>query len=121
MSFGRSSDPNKSFRFWKVLGLALAFVAVLYCVSAGVSLYEGKSVRLADLPGLYLASSDDYVIIEGASRGRLVSKSASFDFAYTYAGGTLSCSGPSPFLIRALGGGDLFSLYDFSYLWKKEA
>lgn len=119
--FGRDSDPNKSFRFWKVLSVVLLSVFVIYCGCAFSSLQNGASVSADSLPGFYVASEDHYVLIRDEGSGRLVSGKVSFDFSYTYSAGALSVDGETDFVIRVLGNGDFYSLYDFSYLFKKGA
>ncbi|MCI1245262.1 MAG: hypothetical protein LKG11_04910 [Bacilli bacterium] len=119
LHFGRSSDPNKSFRFWKVLTVALTTVFAVYCVSACASLEKGAGVSADALPGVYVSASDHYVLIRDGSSGRLVSGKVSFDFSYEYSSGALDCDGETDFVIRVLGNGDFYSLYDFSYLFKR--
>jgi len=119
--FGRNSDPNKSFRFWKVLTVVITTVFVVYCVSACVSLKDGVNVAADTLPGVYVSASDHYVLIKDGSSGRLVSGKVSFDFVYKYSAGSLDCDGETDFVVKVLGNGDFYSLYDFSYLFKKGA
>lgn len=111
--------------FRKNRGLKILLVLVLtlvgsYLLYPAINLIKGRRIEEASLIGSYSSGEGHQVVIYPESLGRLVSPGHAEDFSFSYLEGTIYCNGEETvWTMKALGDGNIYSLYDHTYLYKR--